>query len=246
MSDLHRYAKPFFHVGNDEGCLLIHGFTGTPSHMRLLGEKLKNEGYTVNSILLKGHGTCVEDMNRYNWKDWMQDAVDGYERLQKKCSKVYVIGLSMGGVLSLLLAQQYNVEKVISIATPVVIYDRWARLAPIVKYFMPYKKWKTSKKQEEKDSEYKIAYSSLPVGSVANLTKLMKKSKKNLSKITCPTLIIQSHMDQTVKPISAQNIYDKISSKQKEILWLKNSKHVCTLGPEREILHDKICEFLKK
>ncbi|TCO74820.1 alpha/beta hydrolase [Marinisporobacter balticus] len=246
MSDLHHYTKPFFHEGNDEGCLLIHGFTGTPAHMQLLGKALNKEGYTVNGILLKGHGTCVEDMNECNWKDWMQDAVDGYERLRKKCSKVYVLGLSMGGVLSLLLAEKYPVERIVSIATPVLIYDRFALLAPIVKYFMPYKKWKSEPTQGQNDTKNSIAYASIPIGAVPSLLKLMKQAKKNLSKITCPTLIVQSHMDQTVKPMSAQMIYDKISSKEKEILWLKRSKHVCTSGPEVKCIHEKIIAFLEK
>ncbi|QEK13004.1 prolyl oligopeptidase family serine peptidase [Crassaminicella thermophila] len=246
MNCLHSYAKLFFYEGNDEGCLLIHGFTGTPAHMRLLGEVLKKQGYTVNGILLKGHGTCVEDMRKCNWKDWMKDALDGYQKLRDKCSKVYVIGLSMGGVLSLLLAEKYKVDKIISIAAPIRIYDRFARFSPIVKYFMPYKKWKESLPQKEENTAYKIAYTSIPVGTVPSLLKLMKQAKSNLSKITCPTMIIQSQKDQTVKPISAQIIYDSISSKQKEILWLKQSKHVCTLGPEREYMHRKIIEFLQR
>ncbi|QZY55735.1 alpha/beta hydrolase [Crassaminicella profunda] len=245
MNYIHKYAEPFFYEGNDEGCLLIHGFTGTPSHMRLLGNALKGEGYTVKGILLKGHGTCVEDMKNCNWKDWMKDAMEGYEELRKKCSKVYVMGLSMGGVLSLLLAEKYPVEKVISIAAPVRIYDRLAKFSFIAKYFMPYKRWKSSPVQQEEESTYKIAYDALPVGTVPSLLKLMKKAEKNLLKITCPTLIIQSHMDQTVKPISAKIIHDKIASKEKEILWLERSKHVCTLGPEREYMHKKIITFLK-
>ncbi|MCT4604725.1 MAG: alpha/beta hydrolase [Marinisporobacter sp.] len=246
MNYIHKYAKPFFYEGNDEGCLLIHGFTGTPSHMRLLGDVLKREGYTVKGILLKGHGTCVEDMKNCHWQDWMKDAVKGYEELRKKCSKVYIMGLSMGGVLSLLLAEEYPVEGVVSIAAPIRIYDQLAKFSFIAKYFMPYKRWKSLPVQPGEELNYKISYDTLPVGTVPSLLKLMKKAEKNLSKITSSTLIVQSYMDQTVKPISAQIIYDKINSNKKEILWLENSKHVCTLGPEREYMHEKIITFLKE
>ena len=39
-------AEPFYYQGNKIGCLLIHGFTGTPKEMRLMGEYLANQGYT--------------------------------------------------------------------------------------------------------------------------------------------------------------------------------------------------------
>ncbi len=44
--------------------LLIHGFTGSPPEMRLVGEYLHRRGLTVYAPLLPGHGTTVEDMNR--------------------------------------------------------------------------------------------------------------------------------------------------------------------------------------
>ena len=32
-----RYTEPFYFPGNKTGCLLIHGFTGSPGEMRPLG-----------------------------------------------------------------------------------------------------------------------------------------------------------------------------------------------------------------
>ena len=48
-------AKPFFFKGGSEGVLLIHGYTGAPGEMRLLGEFLHSRGYTVLGVLLPGH-----------------------------------------------------------------------------------------------------------------------------------------------------------------------------------------------
>lgn len=44
-------AKPFFFKGGSEGVLLIHGYTGAPGEMRLLGEFLHSRGYTVLGVL---------------------------------------------------------------------------------------------------------------------------------------------------------------------------------------------------
>ena len=66
------FAKEFYYKGSNTGVLLIHGFTGTPSEVRLLGEFLKDKGYTVRGILLKGHGTTIEDMRKCGYRDWIK------------------------------------------------------------------------------------------------------------------------------------------------------------------------------
>lgn len=246
MNYLHEYAQPFFFEGNEGGCLLIHGFTGSPAHMRLLGEALHRQRYTVSGILLKGHGTCLEDMAKTGWNDWLNDAKEGYDRLCKKCSKVHVIGLSMGGILSLILAENYPVDKVISIASPIRVYDRLLPFACVMKHFKRFNTWKKSEPMQGEAAEYDIAYSGLPVNGAASLYNLMKTAEKHLSKITCPAFIIQSRIDGIVKPESAEIIYNSISSTHKELLWLEHSKHVCTIGSERDIVYDNIVTFLKK
>ena len=50
-------AEPFFFEGNEVGCLVSHGFTGTTQSMRFLGEYLAGEGgLTVVGPRLEGHG----------------------------------------------------------------------------------------------------------------------------------------------------------------------------------------------
>ena len=93
-------GEPFFGLGDGTngsvGCLLIHGFTGTPFEMRGLGEWLAGEGYTVLGPRLTHHGTTAADMNRSRWWDWYYSALDGWHLLNQICDEVVVVGLSMG------------------------------------------------------------------------------------------------------------------------------------------------------
>ena len=63
-------AEPFFLPGGRHGVLLIHGFTGLPAELRLLGAYLNERGFTVLAIRLAGHGTTVEDLSRMEHEDW--------------------------------------------------------------------------------------------------------------------------------------------------------------------------------
>ena len=56
-------GKPFDFPEGNHGVLLIHGFTGSPGHMRPLGEKLREAGFAVRGILLPGHGESPEALS---------------------------------------------------------------------------------------------------------------------------------------------------------------------------------------
>src|SRR5919198_4315041 len=113
-------AEPFFFLGNSSkpACLLIHGFTGTPKEMRQMGEFLNGQGYTCLGIRLAGHATDPEDMIRSRWTDWVASVEDGYQLLCGLTDHIFLIGLSMGGILALLASTQLNVKGVIAMSTP--------------------------------------------------------------------------------------------------------------------------------
>lgn len=114
-------AEPFYLPGGSTGCLLIHGFGGSPLEMTPLGEYLHSEGMTVSAVMLAGHGTTPSDLRGKSWADWISSAVAGLEKLKSSCAHVFVIGFSMGGTISLHLAANYPVDGVITVCAPVYL-----------------------------------------------------------------------------------------------------------------------------
>lgn len=94
-------AEPFFFPGGKTGCVLVHGFTGTPKEMRLMGDYLIKNEVTVIGIRLAGHATQMSDMVRTRWKDWLTSVEDGINLISDCCENIFVAGLSMGGILAL-------------------------------------------------------------------------------------------------------------------------------------------------
>lgn len=243
---MHANTKPFYFEGGEKACLLVHGFTGTPAHMLPLGKFLHENGFAAKAVLLRGHGTTVEDMRATSYADWFTSVESGYQELKEKYKTVYVVGFSMGGILTLQLALKYDIPKIITIAAPIRVFDKLAKWAWIGKYFMKYKPWEESEDPEEDNKKYIIGYDKVPLNCVADLVKAMRKVERKLTKINSNTLVIQPRKDKLVIPISAEIIYDNISSKEKKLVWLENSYHACTLGKERNIIHEEILSFLKK
>ena len=119
-------AEPFFLPGGSMGVLLVHGFTGLPAELSMMGEYLQQRGCTVLGVRLAGHGTTVEDMSRMTAEDWLDSVRDGYALLRGSCERVVVAGHSMGGLLALLLAAEKagkdtGLAGVISMAAPIYI-----------------------------------------------------------------------------------------------------------------------------
>src|SRR5436305_8863266 len=99
--------RPFRIRGGTRGCLLIHGFAGTPPEMRGLGEYLAAAGYDVMGPLLAGHGLTPEAMAQTRWTVWARSAQDALTALGRDCREVFVAGQSLGGTLALHLAAAY-------------------------------------------------------------------------------------------------------------------------------------------
>ena len=239
-------AEEFMLQGtNNKGVLLIHGYTGTPAEMRLLGDHLHQEGYTVLGVLLPGHGTKPEDLNETEWQDWYAAAEKGFKRLEECCTEVMVAGLSMGGVLAIKVAAELPVSKAAFLATPIYVQDKRVPFLPLLRFFIRYLK-KRQRCYFSAD-KYNLAYNVMPVKPLGSLFALVRLCKERLlKKITVPCIVLQSKIEHTVNPESAQYIYDNISSEEKKLVWYKNSGHILTLDVEREAVFKEISKFFEE
>ena len=238
-------AQPFFYQGGEHGVLLLHGFTGSAAHMRPIGQELNRQGFTVSAIDLPGHGTKLEDMEKVSWQDWLQAAKKAFLDLEDKCRWVSVAGLSMGGVLALLLAQQMPVNAVVTISAPMAIKSRLASLAGVVAPFMPVTYWRESPQLESKlDQRYNYGYHGFPTSSTVDLMNLIRLARENLFNVVCPVLVVQSRADDTIRKDSADIILNGIKSEKKAVLWLDEAPHVCTLSKDSIKIADAMGEFL--
>lgn len=241
------FAEPLFLEGTgeykDTALLLIHGFTGAPTEFRHMAEFMYNQGYTVQAVLLPGHGTTPEDMMSTTWKDWWGHCLASYDELAAKGYKrIVVIGHSMGGTLALKLAMERPVTAVVSVAAPIYITARHSGLAVLLQYFVKY----IDRRPPEINLllEDGMTYTKTPVRCVVSLRKLVKMVKSSLHRIKAPLLVVQGLKDGTVQPRSAEYILNHVSSERKQLLWYANSKHGLLLGSEMEQIFGDIELFL--
>lgn len=231
----------------EHGVLVIHGFTGSPGQLRPLADAINARGYLVSGIRLPGHLTTLEDMARVSWSDYLDSARAGFDALAARCADVSVVGLSMGGLLSLLLCAERDVRACAVLSAAVVQRNKLARFAPALKYVMPRViRWPKSAVNRGADflNEYDYGYSGLPVRRVADLMRLSRMARGALCDVNCPLLVVQSWKDETVNPVSAEIIMRGAAAERKRLVRLERSGHIVTLGPERETVFKEVCDWL--
>jgi carboxylesterase len=252
MSQIIPTAEPFFFpVSTEVGVLLVHGFTGAPKEMRWMGEYLHQEGFTTLGIRLSGHATCPEDMLRSSYTDWLASVEDGFHLLSGAVKNVYVMGLSMGGVLTLTTAAYLPVKGLVAMSTPYSLppdprlrHIEWiSKAIP----FMP-------KGDEEPGSSWfdkeawkdHVSYPQNPLHAIGELNKLLSLMRAALPQIQKPALLIHSRDDNYVVKDSLQQIYDHLGTPDKHMLWIEGSGHVITRDAQRQTVFKAAADFVRR
>ena len=254
MSQIIPTAEPFFFVGDSTkpACLLIHGFTGTPKEMRWMGKYLNEQGYTCLGVRLAGHATNPEDMIRSRYTDWIASVEDGYHLLCGVTDKIFLVGLSMGGILSLLMSTQLGVRGVIAMSTPSRLptdYPIWLlKLVSLVMRYRPKTKEVPGSGWFDKSAYADhISYSKNPVRSSAELKKLILAMHVALPKVDVPVLLMHSKDDTYVLPENMERIYaGLINASDKAKLYITGSGHVLPRDAARQQVFQSTLEFIQR
>ncbi len=237
-------AEPFSYPGNDVGCLLIHGFTGSPQEMRGLGQFLNGLGWTVRGALISGHGTHERELARTDWRDWFRSVYTEHEALAVACKHTFVIGQSLGGALSLHLAAHIPLRGVVSLSSPLVTDLKLLWLARVLKYVQPYRKKGQSNIHDPEALAERVAYHYTPNRSNEQVLLFLRHLLDDLPEVRCPALLMHARQDRTVDPQTMPRILHQLGSSEKEMVWLENSGHVVTEDYDRQVVYTKVRDFV--
>ena len=217
-----------------EAVVLIHGFTGVPAHFRPLATTLNEAGYTVNVPRLVGHGTNIADLATTRGKDWIESARQAVIEVSDH-ERVHLAGLSMGGLISLLLAQPSGAATVTTINSPVIVRDKRFYLAPVVRYFVHEMEWAEAETPDldPEVQQYWLPYPGLPTRSAADLLRIMRRALWAARRLEVPTLVVQSRVDEIVSPRSGK-ILATLLGDACRLVWLDNSIHCAVLDRQRD------------
>lgn len=229
--------------GTGPAVLCIHGLTGTPFEVRAPAEGLAQQGFACLGPELPGHGTTPDDLGATPRSAWVDAVLGAYDRLDATHERVYVMGLSLGGLLALVLGARRPVAGAVVLAAPlalglqvravVPLLARWVRSIP-----------KTSDIVDDDARARHPGYRRMPLRAVHELMRLQGEVIRELPRITAPLLLIYSQRDRTVSFSDSEQIRAAVSSAESRIIELDQSGHVMPVDVERERVVKEVVSFL--
>ncbi|EKN68231.1 alpha/beta fold hydrolase [Schinkia azotoformans] len=227
------------------GCLCIHGFTGSPFEVEPLGNFLKeNTSWIVETPTLPGHGGELARLRGVAYQDWVQEAEQSLQGMLAKCSTVYLVGFSMGGVISGYLATKYPVKKLVLLSAAAYYINPKQLLQDIKE--MAAEGMRGTLGNNDLFQRYRKKIKETPLTATFQFQRLVKELRPTLSQIEVPTLIVQGELDGIVPVKSASFLYNTIPSNEREIVYLPKSKHLVCHDEDRDQLFTTVEKFLIK
>jgi carboxylesterase len=226
------------------GVLILHGFTSSLDCVRGVESAVKALNTPTRVPILRGHGAdSPEALRGVTWHDWATDAEVALRELSAEVEQAIVFGHSMGGLVALTLAADHAdiIDSLVVAAAAVQLSSPFAPgrplsvLAPLVAALrdkLPMPPVYADPSLAQHDTNYAWA----PSDAVFSLLAFSKRTRRRLSEVNIPILILQSRNDSTVAPESAEIIYEQTATSpaQKRIVWFDETEHEMFRDCERE------------
>lgn len=237
-------TQPFFFEAGRRAVLLLHGFTGNSSDVRMLGRFLEKKGYTTYAPHYRGHGVPPEELIVSNPEQWWEDVTLAYTFLKDKgYNEIAIAGLSLGGVLALKLAINVPVKGVVTMCSPMTMRTTDIMFEGVLKYAKDYK---LAEKKSDTIIEQELeAIRQQGMPSLVGLQNLVQTVREEIDLLYAPILVVQARHDEVINPKSAEIIFERVESHEKHLKWYEHSGHIITLDKEKNQLHEDIYAFLE-
>jgi carboxylesterase len=238
-------AEPWSHEGDStHGAVVVHGFTGNPSSMRGVADALAAAGFHIELPRLPGHGTAVDDMLETRWADWAGEAEAAYQRLQQRASDVVVVGLSMGGALTLRLGADHPEIAGLVCINPVTqpqVPEIIEMLRGMVDGGTPVLPGIGSDIADPDAKE--SAYDGTPIEALLSmLVDGIEPLSHEYAGMRIPLLLMNSPQDHVVEPVQA-DFLASLYGGPLERITLERSYHVATQDFDKELIFDSTVAF---
>jgi carboxylesterase len=245
-----RGCGPFEMGSGDAAVMLLHGIAGSPAQLREMAGKLADAGYHIYGVVLPGHGTDPEELYGITWQKWYAHVLAEYQRIREKHGSVSIVGFSLGAALGMRLAMEHQVDKLVCMSIPSdkLFHDFLPahHLLKVASVFSSTARTFPKRLPDSPDGPEYMIYRKIPLDALHTLVDLAHDNISRLSEVRTPTLVIHSAKDVASKPRGAQDLYNRLGTQQKRIVWLTKAPHGVMHGSEddKAILHSEIVSFL--
>lgn len=238
-------AEPYSLGEGTVGVLLVHGFTGSPSSTRPIGEWLASNGVAVEGVRLPGHGIGLDALRRSRWTEWTNEASAGVEALGRRCRTLVAFGLSMGAsvVLHVAASRPHEVHG-LALANPYV-FDLRHLAVPIASRLLRGRNLRGVANDIAMPGQDENADERMPVPAIAEMAAMMRRVRRELPEIHQPLAVFRSDVDHVVPRSTVRRLLGRIGSVRSEVVACPRSFHVVTLDHDAPLVREGVLAFAR-
>jgi carboxylesterase len=244
-------AEPFSLGSGSHAVLFLHGWHSTPRELRFLAQRFADAGFHCRGPLLKGHGTRIEHLAATRFPDYLADAESAFDALAATHGRVSICGLSMGGLLGLMLATVRPVANLMLVAPflsptgkTAGLPNRW--LIGRVPLWGNISKSPGGPIRDPQGREGHIAYHAMPAHAMVSVVVAARRFAPRVREVSCPTHKHHSIHDTTSEFAGTKMLIEKLGSQDKTLVAYNRGNHVITLDFQKEELEETAVEWLKR
>ncbi len=237
------------------GCLLVHGFAGSRRDFADLGDELAAAGCHVRLARLPGHGTTPEDMEAQSPDDLLEGARQELQSFRSNHEQIVLVGFSMGGVLSTLLAAEQPVDRLVLIAPAFEIQHQWyyglrpeewnRLLSPMVRWVPKGQATVQVNRKEARPNLF--SYPRIPTRAVLVLAELGERARQPdlLAAVQMPLILLHSPGDFAASQAASLAAFPLLGSQDKRYVTMdERNNHHLLWDWDRAMAKEEILAFL--
>ncbi|MBP7999117.1 MAG: alpha/beta fold hydrolase [Chloroflexi bacterium] len=236
--------QPYTKIGGPVGCLVLHGYMGSPKSTRPLAEFLHQHHISLHCPLLPGHGHWPDKLHRISHRDWLAEAEEALAFLRPQCQEIFIIGHSMGNVLaSHLITRQGGIAGLIMLAPVFDVPDKrinWMRyLRYVMPWFNPLRSRSLTRLVKERVHDFDPTVNlddpairgklpqmvRVPTSSMDEMRRMLDVGRALWPRITIPTLILHGGHDIAAALDGARQIHRLLGSQEKQFQLFPEAGH---------------------
>lgn len=220
--------------------VLVHGFGGYLYEIETLADELRRNNFAVFTPTIAGHGLSDAEtrqgLRNKSRKDWIESVRASCEQAFSEAEKVIYIGFSMGAMIGAVLNDEFDFSKFVTINAPVHFWNLKQVSINVVNDF---------KNLRLVHIRYYLSSGGkLPLQAMWQFQLLLSESRKKWKNIEKPLLILQTLDDDAVQARSANCIYDRARSKDKQLIWVPTGGHLVLKSEAAQVVCTQIINWI--
>lgn len=231
--------------------LFIHGIVEGPDQFLPWMDLALSQGMDAASLLLPGHGGTGREFAHSSGQEWLEHVRTEVARYKERYDSLILVGHSMGGLLSLLVAHESpdKIRGVVCMETPLAVWVKARAVRNCLKVGFYHR-------VPPSDSAYalmracSVAPFSFPLAyltwipRIVDLFVLIHRTRAMLPSLAVPVLAFHADEDELVGAASAHRFMQGVKPEWLRIIHLPHSTHfVYGLG-EEEVVRKELADFL--